>query len=405
MLMTESPTCPEGRMPVTRPRTPRELEAAVLLWIARLPLVPASDLTVLNGEPEDAVRRALDGLHRHGWTERLLLRSPKYEYEFEADVLRDAAVPAFAQAFSLDEAEVRRHWPVGRRDLLDRIATFEVTDAVNYALVRMAAECRDQVKVEVLDLRSRPRRTIDRWWPPGVEAYGRLAVGSAETDFFLVWNRAGESARQRRGLVRAWYDAHARTSGWPRLLMVCPSTEQEQAWDAEIYAEAGRREDLAFEADDPDGDVDCDPLMVGVIDPRAAHGEDSLSRWRWLADPYPTDLFEVLGWSSCRRPFAVPGSPRLDLIDRGVEVQAPSLREWAAELIALGQGSARERATAQLLTLEPAQRLALGHLARHPYVTEHQLATTLGGERERAAQLLADLHRRGLTGAIEREQR
>lgn len=390
---------------MTQPRTSRDLEAEILLWTARLPLVPTSDLVVLIGEPEDPVRRALDALRRHGWTERVGVHSPKYEHEFEADVLRDVAVPAFAQSFGLDETEVRRRWPVGRRDLLDRIATFEVTDAVNYALVCMAAECRDEDKVEVLDLRARPRRTTDRWWPPGVEAYGRLGIGSAETDFFLVWDR-GESARRRRGLVRAWYDARVRTPGWPMLLMVCPSTEQEQAWDAEIYAEARRREDLAFEADDPDGDADdYDPLMVGVIDPRAAQGEDSLARWRWLADPHPTDLFEVLGQGSCRSLFAVPGSPRLDLIDRGVDVQAPSLHEWAAELVASGRGSGRERATAQLLTLEPAQRQALAHLARHPYVTDDQLATTLGEERERAAQLLADLGGRGLTGSIEREQR
>jgi len=396
---------------MTNSHAPRDLEAEVLLWIARLPLTPLDDLARLTGEPSGPVRRALDALHRHGWTERLEVRAPEHDAPVPAYALREMAIPAFAVAFGLDEAEVRRHWPVGNRDLLDRVATFDVANGVNHALAQIATECRKVDKVDVLDLRARPRRTLDRWWAPGIEAYGRLGVGWTCTDFFLAWDRGNTPSQQRRARVRSWYEAgmltdHRRS----RLLIVCPSLEEEKAWFETICAEAERRAEAAASSDDPEesdtfggysGEFELP--FVGAIDPRAAHGEHSLGRWRLLGDTFEEDLFTVLGAGADQVPFAEPSAPRLDLIDRGVDSRGASLREWAEELASSGVGSVRDRTTAHLLTLQPAHRQTLLHLARHPYLTDDQIASTLGQEPERADLVLAELVRRGLTGTQERE--
>lgn len=368
--------------------TPRELEAEVLLRIAGLRLLRSSDVRLLTGMPKDDVRRALDALRRHGWTERVTVRSPEHRDPLELHTLREVAVPAFAQAFGLDEAEVRRSWPVERRDLLDHITSVEITLGLNRFLARIAnGYIGETTKVAGLRLLPRDRRGADCWWPRLMDAYGCLR-GNDDFPFFVAWDRPRTPKVHRSARVRAWYDAWDGRA-WPTVLIVCPSGSARRQWEAAIRNVANRRGE--------------ERLEVAFIRTRDALGQDPTDRyWRLPGEDYQESLWGVLQ-PVANRPFREARRPRLDVIDRGVDIPSQPLHEWAQGVLARARVSARERIAAQVLTLESRHREALVHLARHPYLTERDLALTFGEEDEQVLRLLADLDRYGLTGSLARE--
>ena len=105
------------------PVTQRDLEAQILLWIARLPLIRRYGLDWLTGAAEADVDAANDLLRRLGWIDQIGIPydAPPAERGF---VLRDAAVGPFARACGLDERAVRRDWPVGRAAIRHHIARY-----------------------------------------------------------------------------------------------------------------------------------------------------------------------------------------------------------------------------------------------------------------------------------------
>jgi len=380
---------------MTQQSNPHDLEASVLLWIARLPLLQAGDLCWLTNESLQEVRRALDVLRRHGWIERICMQSPEYTKDLELHLLRDAAVPQFARAFGLDDAVVRLHWPVERRDLLERIAAVEITVDVNDLLAFIVTTGLDR-NIGVADLRflPRPRRGAACWWPRFMEAYGCL--GSSEhgyAQFFLAWDRPGAPPEHRTARVRSWYQARASArdvSHWPPILLVCPSEAHERQWASALQRVAEHR--------------DGEPLEVVAIRADDASSEDALlgEHWHRPGVPFGTSFFQMLRRTNASLPVPVPGPVRHDLLDRGADL-GPSLHEWAERLLSSGKGSDHERVAALSLTLDRLSKKALDCLARHPYLTEQELAVLLGVHHTRMPQILGEIQQHGLISSLGRD--
>ncbi|MGE3961770.1 MAG: hypothetical protein AB7F65_08835 [Dehalococcoidia bacterium] len=383
----------ERRTTITTLHSGRDLEADVLLCIARLPLITASDLARALWADTDDVRRALEALLRHGWIERLRLHPANQPGAIEAHVLREVAIPAFSQTFGLDEDEVRRGWPVRRGDALDRIAALEITQSINRFLAGVARDYPvdaepdpddELILPRLVDCRALPRRRQgDFWWLPLMDGYGYFSFPKGDRHpFFLAWDRESAPEQHRRARVNAWYRVWEYDD--PAILIVCASPHERRQWE-EAITRAGRRRQ-----------VDPRAAFVYVND---ALGDSPTDHCRSLGRDDPWDLsYSVLCPNTLY--FNLPKAPRLDLIDRGVAERTPSLDEWARRRLASFRGSARDRAAAVRFTIERLHWQVLSELVRHPYLTAGDLAVRLGEAPERIDQLLSDLDRLDLTASI-----
>jgi len=365
--------------------TPRALEAQVLYEAVCLPLIPSVDLQVLTRASDDALRLATDSLDRHGWIERVTIQSADYGDPIVGHVLRASAIEAFARVVDLDERELRRIWPVERRDVLDRIASFEITDAVNRFLTGVVDDYFEE-GFGLLDHRTLPRRRAsDREWPPLMDAYGCVTTRHDVRPFFVAWDRAAAPAKHRAARVSAWYRARG-FDDWPTILIICPGDLQRREWERAIRISAYRR--------------GVDPLEVAFTTTAEAFGKHPTGDcWRVPGEDYLVPLIGVI------RPVGTPLRPmprpsRLDLIDRGVGVQAQTLPQWAEGMLASRRRSARERLAALRLTLGPTHRTALSTLSHHPYLTTRDLPVVLRDEDERVSRLLASLEHHDLAGSL-----
>ncbi len=372
---------------MTQPLAPRDLEATILLWISRLPLALPEDLARLNGADDDAVGRAIEALHRHGWLERFKVPSLDHGKTLEVLALQPNAIPAFAQTFGLDQFEVHQDWPVDRRDLFDRIASFEVTDSVNRFLANLTRACRED-GVDVVDLHALPRgrrNTAD--WPPMMDAYGCLYRTRAHP-FFVAFDRRAAPARHRSARVSAWYEAREHDE-WPTILIVSSSEEEHEQWERAIRISAYRR--------------GLDPLEVAFTTVKDAFGDRPTGDcWFSLGEEYARSLIGVLR-PVATWPVQMPAPPRLDLLDRGVSTMGQTLAEWAGAQLASTRASARERVAVLRLTLSGRQLAVLTFLAHHPYLTADDLGQLLHKEEREISAWLADLEGSSLVGALAHE--
>lgn len=373
-------------MPSESSNTMRQLEADVLLWIARLPLVTRGQLQSLMAAVTSDVRRALNALGRHGWIERVAISSADHADAIEGYVLRDGASPLFAHVFSLQHGELDCCWPVERRDVLERIAAFEVTHGLNRFLAGLARDLSPDDRL--LDLRALPRRhDAERGWPPLMDGYGCIG-GLYERPFFIAWDRTAVPAKHRSARVSAWYGAR-QYDEWPTILIVCPGRTERRQWERAIRISAYRR--------------DTDPLDVAFTTTKKAHGWSPATRcWRLPREDYDEDLIGVLRPIHGPR-IHLPEPPRFDILDRGGNSQTQLLPAWAEGVLAARKSSVRDRVAALRLTFQAAHRRVLAFLSHHPYLTSGDLGAFLPDDEERIAGLLADLDGRGLVAAFSDE--
>jgi hypothetical protein len=264
---------------VSKEQDQHVLEGVMLRWLARLPLLREEDLTTLTDRHEADTRRALQTLARCGWIERVRLRSPEVP-EHPRYLLRAEAVPHFAEAFVMDEEELRRGWPVGHPENLAHVTHFEITDFVNGLLVSLVQNAH-QANFEIDDVRTLPhaRRAAESWCPSLLEGYGCLGYESHFAHFFVAWDRTAAPTVHRRARVRAWYDALEAANHWgeyllPPILLVLPSRRVESEWQRLVESTARRR--------------DVEELDVLVTDEGKAYNEVTGAIWRRLGESATT---------------------------------------------------------------------------------------------------------------------
>ncbi len=369
----------------------RTLEARTLRWIARLPLLREADFPVVTGAHEADTRRALHTLRRLGWIERVRVHSPEFD-DHTRYLLRVEAVPQFAAVFQLEEAEVRRNWPVGWSENLAHVTHVEITDLVNGLIVAVVEHYRD-TDVALVDVRALPhaRRDATSWSPPNVEAYGCLRFGEQFAHFFVAWDRVAAPGAHRRARVRAWYDSAEARNHWgegrlPTILLVVPSREQEAEWDGAVSATAERRDSVELDV---------------LVSEEGDAGDVSGKTWHTLGGSGATTLIANLEWGRAPLPFRLPQTVRFDLLARGVAVQAPTVQEWAARVLERDAAGPRDRAAAVAVLLAAPHREARELLARHPFLSLDELAERLGLTPVLAQRVLGDLTRFGLIGGVE----
>ncbi|MEZ4553113.1 MAG: hypothetical protein R3B59_04325 [Dehalococcoidia bacterium] len=379
---------------MSREQKQRVLEGVVLRWLARLPLLREDDFALLTGEHEADTRRALQALVQLGWIERVRQRSSEVEEEPHSRyVLRGSAPRHFAEAFGLDDIEVRRNWPIGWSENLAHVTHFELTDWVNGMLVGLVASTRDS-SFDVADVRWLPhaRRDEGSWCPSQVEAYGCLRNGERFAHFLVAWDRLAAPAVHRRARVRAWYDSAERADHWgenllPPILLVLPSTRLEPEWEHAVRSVAHRR--------------DVDELEVFVADDGEACEKTTDAIWHRLGESYTDTLSRSLRWGGTPPPVDVPNSARFDLLARGAPVREPTLHEWADQVLGRAEAGPRDRTAALALRLEADHRDVRELLARHPLLEVDEIAERLQVPVPLVRRVVRDLERYGLIAGLD----
>lgn len=258
----------------------------------------------------------------------------------------------------------------------------------------MADDVRRDGNYEIVDLRVLPRsrRRATQRWPAWVDGYGCLRQGNSYESFFVAWDRQRAPDVHRSARVHAWYDAvEAWGSGrLPRILLVTPSRDEEPRWKSAVSITARRR-----------GDYDLDIGVTTAAD--ALGGQPTGPVWRWLGEDDGQPLAQIIAATDGLPLFEAPRPVRYDLLERGVATHTPSLKAWAAGTVHSVRTSGREQTAGLRLTLDPVRLRVIEELARHPYLTEQELAYSLGESLEVARRLLRDIERGGAIAAIEQE--
>ena len=84
--------------------------------------------------------------------------SPELEPE-RLYALTQACLPALARRLGLTEDELQASFPVGRREVLERLTRLETVVGLNRFAAELVAGARDDVEVELEDVRALPSAT------------------------------------------------------------------------------------------------------------------------------------------------------------------------------------------------------------------------------------------------------
>ena len=377
-----------------------QLEAEAAGWLARLPFLGADELSFLLGVTRHQATGLLGKLKRLGWVEHVDTSSPELEPE-RLYALTQACLPALAQRLGLTEGELQGSLPVGRREAQERLARLETAIGFNHFAAELVAGARDDIEVELEDVRALPsrRRSGQTWWPPEVEGYGCLRWGQWHAPFFVAWDRAGSPPFHRRKRVAGWCAFRDTHHPWgrediPPILVVCPGEAEAEQWSCALLA---AYRGLAA------------PLPVFLTDVTSALGEGPLGPvWRRPDGSVRAHLCERLAW----RP-AVPSEVRgRVLANPAAELEPTSqsgqqLRDWAREAVASSEGSSRvpgglERLAALSLVTSSTEKRMLEWLGPHPLLSVDDLAVILRISCELAQHLLDNLLRHGLVDFTDR---
>jgi len=298
-----------------------------------------------------------------------------------------------AQYLGLTEGELQVSFAVGRREVLERLTRLETAVGLNRFAAELVAGARDDVEVELEDMRSLPwrRRGAQAWWPPDVEGFGCLHWGPWHAPFFVAWDRAGAPPFHRRRRVAGWYTFRDTHHPWgrddiPPILVVCPGEAEAEQWARALLA--ARRE--------------VAPLSVFLTDVTSALREGPLGPvWRRPDGSVRAHLCERLVWrpaipEEAKGLRAANPAAEMEPIESG---QPPW--EWAKQVAALPEQGRRapgtlERLAALSVITSPTEKRMLDWLGHHPLLLAGDLAVILRVSRELAQRLLDSLFRYGL---------
>lgn len=383
-------------VPGSNPR----LQMEIIGWLARLPFLGAEELSLLLGIGKAQTVRMLRELETLGWVEWVRASSFHLDQD-RLNVLSDGGVSRLAEYLGLSEQGLQSTYPVGRREVLERLPRLESVTGFNRFAAELVAAVRDDEEVELEDIRSLPsRRCAQAWWPPEVEGYGCLRWGPWRAPFFLAWDRAGAPPFHRRRRVAGWYAFREGDHPWgrddiPPILVVCPGEAEAEQWARAVLAASDRRQ--------------ASLLPVFLTDVLFALIKGPLGPvWRRPDGTVSAHLCERLAW----RP-SVPAQAEtvriknptgpLDTMSTG----GPTLREWARQVVEPPEGTLRERSglerlAALSLVTSPTEKRALEWLGHHPLLSADDLAVILRVSAQLSARVLDNLARYGLVQSTDK---
>lgn len=348
-----------------------QMAARAVGWLVRLPLSGEREVAGLLGVDEHDARRMLHGLALRGWIDSVEPGSPELERRRRYFVA-EAAIAAWCAAREVTVATLAERAPVGRNDLLRRLARAEITTAVNRLCAAVARDLRRVGLAELVDVRSLPLRgpAVARWWLHGIDGYGCLRSGDRYAPFLVAWDRAGAPHVHRRQRAARWcresdaVRARWGETGLPPLLMVCPTLREVAVWQDAL---AGRPDAAA-----------TPPFAVLLTTARALREHGAAAPiWRSAAGD-EGQLVEQVGWGPAP---PLPAPPRFDGLDDLVTVDRRgqgTLRRWAAERATTEGSRARwQHAAALALATGPGEQTLLDWIARHPLLAASDLAELL----------------------------
>ena len=380
------------------PASKSHLEAEAVGWLARLPFLGADELSLLLEVTRPQAAKLLGNMKRLGWVEHVETGSPELEPD-QLYALTEGCLPMMAQRLGLTEGDLQVSFPVGRREVLERLTRLETAVGFNRFATELVVGARDDVEVELEDVRSLPwrRRGAQAWWPLDVEGFGCLRWGSWHAPFFVAWDRAGAPPFHRRRRVAAWHTFRDTHHPWgrddiPPILVVCPGEAEAEQWARALLA--ARRE--------------VAPLPVFLTDVTSALREGPLGPvWRRPDGSVRAHLCERLVWrpaipEEAKGLRAANPAAEMEPIESG---QPPW--EWAKQVAALpDQGrrapSNRERLSALSVVTSPIEKRMLEWLGHHPLLSADDLAVILRVSRELPQRLLDNLLRYGLVDSTDK---
>ncbi len=339
-------------------------------WLLRQPFSGEREVGQLLGVAEQDARRLLHDLtlrSRVDWVEPGSPDLGRHRRYF----VTEEAVAAWCAAREVPVATLARAVPVGRNELLRRVASIEVTTGVNRLCAALAAELRSAGHAELIDARSLPLGGIaaERWWPQGVDGYGCLRAGRFSAPFLVVWDRAAAPDVHRRRRAAFWrreapkVRGNWRRIGLPPLLIVCRTVRQIAVW----------RDALADQAD---GET---PPLGAYFTTRPALQEHGAAGpiWGSVAGEEGR-LLTLLGWGP------EPPVPALPSLDGSADLEPSNrhrqgtLQRWAVGHATVENPRARwQHASALALATSPGEQTLLSWIARHPLLAASDLADLL----------------------------
>ena len=382
------------------PTSDSQLRMETIGWLARLPFSGPDELSLLLGIRKPQVARLLAELERLGWVEWMRASSPELDEE-RLNVLTDGCLPRLAEHFGLSEQELQLTFPVGRKEILERLARLETTVGFNRFAAELVAAVRDDDEVELQDMRSLPwRRPAQAWWPPEVEGYGCLRWGPWRAPFFLAWDRAGAPPFHRRRRVGAWCAFRDAEHPWgrddiPPILVVCPGEAEAEQWARAVLVTSDRRQA-------PRLPVFLTDVLFALI------GGPLGPVWRRPDGTVRAHLCERLVW----RP-AVPSQAGAIGVENptehleAVSTSGPPLREWARQAVESPEETARahsslERLASLSLATSSTEKRTLEWLGHHPLLSAEDMAVILRVSAQLAGRLLDNLARYGLVQSTDK---
>lgn len=357
-------------------------------WLARLPFLGGHDLALLTGQPNPDVEGVLREMKQDGLVDAVTPSSP----ELDSAPLYVLTEPMRRRRRSTLDGEPVRALPLAWRDIIHWLARLEVTVALNAFAAGLAASLHSADHA-VFDFHVLPvRRPQNAWWPPDVQGYGWIRAVAGAAPFFVFVDRAGAPSAHRAALIAAWYRFRDGGQPWgydiPPILVLCPGPAREGEWARAVLASAERRDSVPLRV-----------LLTSVVAGIDGFGPRS---WQPVAGPSRDALME---WLPVRHSdhLALSSAPLPDLRPPAPGEERQPLHRWARE-VASGAISATtlERTAALSLTTSEVEKRLLECLARHPLLSEADLATVLHRDRRLVRSAIEHATRRGLIAHIER---
>lgn len=343
------------------------LASDVLRWLAGLPFLGVDDLALLTGQPGPDVEGVLREMRQDGLVDAVTPSSP----ELDSAPLYVLTEPTRRWLGSTLDGEPVRALPLAWRDIIHWLARLEATVALNAFAAGLAASLHS-ADHEVSDFHVLPvRRPQDAWWPPGVQGYGCIRAVAGAAPFFIFVDRAGAPSAHRAALIAGWYRFRDSGQPWgydiPPILVLCPGQAREGEWARAVLASAERRDSV--------------PLRVLLTSVAAGTDGFGLRTWQLVAGPGRAALMEwlpVRHWDH----LALSAAPLPDLHPPAPGEERQPLHRWAREVATGARNSTTvERTAANALTTSMVEKLLTECVARHPLLSEADLATVLHCER------------------------